>query len=146
MPFTSLLYVSNSLLAPPRQPAEVESIVAAAVERNAALGVTGALIFTGVHFAQLLEGSKEAVDELMASIIADERHRDVEVVKVVNRRERRFPGWSLAYAGPSEYVDRHVRPLLEDSAKPGARARAASALVRLMLEFTTAGGVDQLHG
>lgn len=139
----SLLYVSNSLLPASTERSEVERILSVARERNAASSITGALVFTGRHFAQLLEGSREAVDELMACILADERHERVDVVEVREVAERSFPGWSTAYAGPSFYVEGHVRALF-DAEAPGDRTQAARALTRLMKEFAAAGGVDRL--
>jgi hypothetical protein len=125
----SLLYVSKAT----QPPEPVEAIVEVALSRNAALDVTGALLFTGSHFAQVLEGPAEGVDELMVSILRDTRHRDVDVIETVEIPERRFAGWSLAYAGPSLFVDRHLRPLVE---KRGGREQAAQ-LIRLMREFAS---------
>ena len=102
------------------------------------MDVTGALVFTGKNFAQVLEGRREAVEELMQSINKDERHRDVDVVAVDEIKERRFPGWSLAYAGPSIFVDRHIRPLVEKNVGGGFEELAADMLISLMREFATA--------
>lgn len=112
----------------------VGEIVAASRERNAALGITGALIFTGGHFAQVLEGSPEAVEELMANIRCDPRHRNVRTVEMVNVPERRFPGWSLAYSGHSSFVDRHIRPLMEGRDEK-SREVLCQRLIGLMRQF-----------
>jgi hypothetical protein len=106
----SLLYVSKTLLEFPAGEAEVANIVAGSLIRNAKLGITGALISTGSYFAQVLEGEREAVEELMASINADPRHMRVKIIRTVEEA-RRFAGWSLAYSGTSAAVDRHVAPL-----------------------------------
>jgi hypothetical protein len=130
-----LLYVSRSLLRLPGQSGEVDRIVAVARRENARLGVTGALIFTRAHFAQVLEGDRQAVETLMARIRGDSRHDRVTVVAEGPRDERLFPQWSMAYSGGSLYVDRHIKPLLAPAAEPGATAPLAEKLVRLMREF-----------
>ncbi len=52
---SSLLYVSTSLLPARDEQRFVSDIVAVARARNAALGVTGALVLGRGHFAQILE-------------------------------------------------------------------------------------------
>jgi hypothetical protein len=118
---TSLLYVSKSNLTLPEEAGEVLAIVATARRRNAELGVTGALVFTESRFAQVLEGDEEAIDALMLSILKDRRHEQVTVVDRTEVAMRRFPQWSMAYSGPSLYVDRHIKPLLVEIDKPSMR-------------------------
>lgn len=131
----SLLYVSEAIHELPEGENPVDQIVEVALARNAALGVTGALVFTGKNFAQVLEGQRESVEELMLSINKDERHRNVDVITVEEIEERRFPHWSLAYAGPSVFVDRHIRPLVEKNIGNGFEDLAADMLISLMREF-----------
>ena len=131
-----LLYVSRSLLRLPHEGGEVDRIVAVARRENARLGVTGALVFTRAHFAQVLEGDEEAVEALMERIRNDRRHDSVTVVRKSLRDARLFPQWSMAYSGGSLYVDRHIKPLLEAPPEPGATEPLAEKLVRLMREFT----------
>lgn len=110
--YQSLIYVSRSRLILPDQAGEVDRIVAASTERNAALRVRGALIFTERHFAQILEGPGAALDELMESIGHDPRH---EQVTVIDRRAidgYRFQDWSLAYWGDAGYMDNQVARVL----------------------------------
>ncbi|MEA3038010.1 MAG: hypothetical protein QOE79_523 [Sphingomonadales bacterium] len=131
-----LLYVSRSLLRLPDEAGEVDRIVAVARRENARLGVTGALVFTRAHFAQVLEGDQGAVESLMARIRSDSRHDTVTLVSAGAREGRLFPHWSMAYSGGSLYVDRHIKPLLAPGPEPGATDRLAEKLVRLMREFT----------
>lgn len=53
----------------------VTDIVAVSRRTNPARGITGALLFDGEYFGQLLEGSEAEVTELMRRIEADPRHR-----------------------------------------------------------------------
>jgi hypothetical protein len=139
---TSLLYVSNSLLRMPDEEHELRHIVAVARERNGRLGVTGALVFTGHHFAQVLEGSAAAVDELMTSICRDRRHSGIDIVEVIELPARRFAAWSLAYSGPSTYVDRHITPLFKKLSDRQSGIAGAEQLLALMQALVSEGGVS----
>jgi hypothetical protein len=137
MPLFFLLYVSRSLLRLPDEAGEVDRIVAVARRENERLGVTGALMFTQAHFAQVLEGDQAAVETLMQRIRRDPRHELVTIVSAGARDGRLFPQWSMAYSGGSLYVDRHIKPLLGPVAEHGATDRLAEKLVRLMREFSS---------
>lgn len=130
----SLLYISRSTIAPEEAEAVVAGIVAASVTRNAAAGVTGALLFTGTHFAQALEGDKAAIEDLMHRVTCDTRHDEIVIVEQGSLEQRRFETWSMAYFGPSQFVSRHVTRLLNDPS-PAERRRAADWLGELLCEF-----------
>ncbi|MBV9932183.1 MAG: BLUF domain-containing protein [Alphaproteobacteria bacterium] len=130
-----LLYVSESCLAWPDDAHEVDDIVTNARARNEQLGVTGALIYTRTHFAQVLEGETAAIDAVMTSIRADARHRNLCVVADEALATRHFPDWTMAYSGPSFYVDRQIRPLLTDATDPARRRRAGAVLLAFIREF-----------
>lgn len=92
-----LLYISRAHIDP--SGAEPRRILDVATERNAELQVTGLLCFSGDHFAQVLEGSAAAVDELMTSIRADGRHKLLREWPARPVDDGRwFPGWSMGYA------------------------------------------------
>lgn len=131
----SLIYVSRSRLSPPDDIGEMSDLVATSQGRNAALGVTGALIYTQRHFAQLLEGPADAVDELMASITRDARHEHVRVVDRTVEKGRRFPGWSLAYWGSATFVDHLITALLPGPDFAIDQAAALARLYQAMVEF-----------
>lgn len=79
-------------------------LVDAAVIKNTELHITGALVCTGTDFAQYLEGDPKDVEQLMFSIYADPRHKDINIMKYVSEPKRRFEQWSLAYSGLSPLV------------------------------------------
>lgn len=133
----SLLYVSRSMLDLPRQAGEVDAVVEVARSRNHSLGVTGALVFTERNWAQNLEGSEAALEELMKSIRGDWRHTEVGVVYQETIPARRFPSWAMAYAGPSTFVAGNVLPLT-DPLPPPARRKASERLILLMRQFAEA--------
>jgi len=109
--FTSLMFVSRSCLAGSGQTCELNDIVEQSRTRNAGLKVRGALVFTEKHFAQVLEGPKSGLDELMASICRDPRHQNVTVTGEAVIDEYRFPNWTLAYHGCASFIDQQVAAL-----------------------------------
>ena len=73
-----LLYISK--LAADCDFSVVKEIVEVARRSNPALGITGALLFDGERFCQLLEGGEAEVRGLMDRIAADARHTRVRVL------------------------------------------------------------------
>lgn len=131
-----LLYVSESCIYKSDEQEIVSKIVLHAQTKNAELSLTGALLFTGQHFAQIFEGPSESIQMLMASIYNDSRHRNVKVVNTTPIISRQFPDWQMAYQGPSQFVSRHVAKLLHTSS-PSEQRRASEWLTELALEFST---------
>ena len=76
--------------------AAIAEILQISRARNRALGVTGTLLFSGGHFAQCLEGSREGVEEVMSGIARDPRHTDITIIEAGAAAAGRFPDWSLA--------------------------------------------------
>lgn len=76
--------------------AELDALLLAARENNTRLGLTGVLLCTNDQFMQVLEGSRDALEQLFARIVADPRHEDVRVV--IRRRvtKRDFANWQMA--------------------------------------------------
>lgn len=131
------IYISISRSPPGRADQAVTDIVQCSLRRNRLLDVTGALMFTGTHFAQYIEGPEEAVSALRASIMADERHRDIVTLAQGPFPHRLFLNWSLAYAGPSRFVRKMVEGVLV-RVRNGDHA-AYQDLVDLMAEFVVKG-------
>lgn len=136
---SSYLYVSRSNLQISTCEKDVSGIVELAQQKNAALGITGAIIFSGRYFAQILEGHSRSLEELMVSILGDPRHSDVQIISQAEISERTFGDWSMAYSGPSSYVNRHIEPLITEIVDGTERAARARRLVTLMKELTVQG-------
>ena len=66
-----IVYVSTASRRP--TPELLDSIRAAANERNPSLGITGVLLYGSGLYVQLLEGPPDEVHELLASIESDDR-------------------------------------------------------------------------
>lgn len=132
-----LIYVSKSKIEDGDVDAVIAKIIAKSQKRNSQLDLTGTLIFTGTHFAQVLEGGQKALDELMSSLYHDERHEAVWIVDRSPITERQFSRWAMAYHGPSQFVSRHVTRLFEPSSQT-EHQRATSWLIELAREFSRA--------
>lgn len=92
-----LFYISQALILDPCGP-EPRRIIDVATVRNAELQVTGLLWYSGEHFAQVLEGSADALAALMGDIRADQRHRVLlEWPAEPVADERWYPAWAMGY-------------------------------------------------
>jgi hypothetical protein len=94
-----LVYASRSLVPEDGVPVELPRILDAARRRNAAQGITGALLFSADGFVQVLEGPVAAVERTFERIQCDPRHAEVVVLEAGMAATRDFAGWSMAYAG-----------------------------------------------
>lgn len=79
--------------------AEITKILACSRENNIARGVTGALLYSGGYFCQVLEGPEQVLEELFEIIEMDDRHSDVVVLHFEPIEARGFNEWAMALAG-----------------------------------------------
>jgi len=93
MDITSLTYTSLARL--DLSASDLEDIHRAARELNSLDGITGLLVFNGTHFLQIVEGSREAIEELMERLRRDPRHTGLEVRDQHRVAQRSFPDWSM---------------------------------------------------
>jgi hypothetical protein len=94
-----LLYVSRAV--GPQTSTTTASILSTADEHNRANGITGVLCHGQGLYLQVLEGERSAVNVCYARIVADRRHRDVELLHLEEITERRYPEWSMAHVSLS---------------------------------------------
>lgn len=88
-----LFYVSTA--SPSFRDGDVNLLVEKAERRNRERGITGALVFNGVNFGQVLEGEDETVLDLMDLIRNDVRHDGVIVVQQRQVDDRAYGGWGM---------------------------------------------------
>jgi len=79
-------------------PPELHDLYAVAQRRNGREGITGLMVYDDQRFFQWLEGPVESVERVMASIQADPRHTDVEVLNAQPAEMRTFGAWSMKLA------------------------------------------------
>lgn len=65
---------------------------------NQRLDVTGMLLFDGHSFLQVLEGDKETVSALYATILKDPRHQAVTHLFDSPVAKRHFPDWTMGFS------------------------------------------------
>lgn len=89
--------VYTSLAGVPGKPGDVEAILASSERNNVATGITGLLLFDGVRYIQILEGTPESVDRLFETITSDTRHGSIELLYKGVVTGRAFENWRMAY-------------------------------------------------
>ncbi len=99
----TLTYVST--LRDATSAAELDEVLGASRERNAAHEITGVLLVRQRHVMQILEGPEQAVRDLYRRIEDDTRHFDVTTVWTSTSAERRYPDWSMGFEDLEETTD-----------------------------------------
>lgn len=95
MSLISLVYASSAVT--PLDDHQLGRLLDASRAKNAALDVTGMLLYRDGNFMQALEGDEDVVLELERRIRYDRRHRGV--LRLLKRPivEREFPEWSMGF-------------------------------------------------
>jgi hypothetical protein len=96
------------------------NLLEGAVHRNKSAVVTGVLFYDNGVYGQILEGYPKAIAPIWASICADPRHKDIEILDIDKLPKRRFTNWSMKFYG-SEEISKYV-PELRMGLKDGAVA------------------------
>jgi hypothetical protein len=91
----ALVYVSSAVneFSPP----ELVDLLKTSHDNNAALDVTGMLLYKDGNFMQVLEGDEQVVRTLYAAIGRDPRHRGALVLTQGPIAERQFQDWSMGF-------------------------------------------------
>jgi hypothetical protein len=76
---------------------QIRQIIDEAIAFNAQVGITGCLVSDRGYFLQLLEGEKNAVDELYKKIKIDSRHSQAEILSTGYTKNRIFESWKMGY-------------------------------------------------
>ncbi len=76
-------------------PHEVQALLETARARNAREQLTGLLVLDGPRFFQWLEGPRDALERVWASIRSDSRHHHIERLQTPWRSERLFAHWHM---------------------------------------------------
>ncbi len=102
-----ITYVSR--FAQPLTAADIDQLGAVAAAKNRRLGVTGVLMASGGLFYQIIEGEPARVESLYRTILEDDRHSDVLLLRSEEVADRLFPNWSMQTVNLD--ADSHVRLL-----------------------------------
>jgi hypothetical protein len=100
----SIAYVSAAVDAVTE--ADIAAILTQARANNQRDGLTGALLYHGGRFIQIIEGPDEVLLSRYATIAADPRHHVIQVVRQQRVAERQFAEWTMGF-----------RPMSDDSVR-----------------------------
>jgi len=78
--------------------ADLLALLDEARNNNGQRGVTGLLLHKEDAFFQVLEGPETAVRGTFQSILADERHKNIEVLLEEPLDTRQFPDWQMGFS------------------------------------------------
>ncbi len=81
------------------EPTELAALVRDSSAKNRRLRVTGALLYDGAHFLEVIEGDPATIRTLAAVIFRDRRHTDIEGTLQEIAPRRRFGRWSMKRLG-----------------------------------------------
>ena len=106
----SVTYLSMSNI--PAHSVDMLDIERAALRNNPIDGLTGFLYFDGIFFLQVLEGKRQALDNMLAKLHVDPRHSDVTILRDQPLPHRQFGAWSMAFCdGTARHARFGFRPL-----------------------------------
>lgn len=129
----TLLYCSRNRIRGSRTDVakELDHILAVSRANNARLGITGALLYTAGMFAQVLEGSLDAIERTFETIQCDSRHSEVIVIQHGSCSKRQFPEWSMAFTGTMAPADLPLAAAAFDSVFSKAEGAGDQMLLAL---------------
>lgn len=113
MQLVRLFYLSE--IVAPISDVDVQVILGASQIRNRRLDVTGMLAQSDGHFAQVLEGRREAVDEVMARVSRDARHAALRILMEESVTRRQFVHWAMGLIRRDDLAE-HLRHWHRDAA------------------------------
>ncbi len=124
---------------------DIDDILEVAQRNNLIEELTGALIFSGTTFFQLLEGPAGNLNGMMRRIKADTRHGAVAIIAQEPIEQRRFKGWSMAYRKVESLAadtlhtqigwDNSIKKLLDTIPKDRSIAELTSVIANLIEEL-----------
>jgi hypothetical protein len=107
---------------------ELASLMRVAKAKNRKRDITGLLVHSHGMFLQVLEGPREAVEELMRELYCDGRHDGIiRLQSLEDVRERLYPGWTMQLVEPGQ-----IREILNDSRARAHHPRQAHAITLLI--------------
>ena len=103
-------------------PEDLSQILRVSRVNNAAVDVTGALLYHQGNVMQVLEGPSDAVGEVYERVHGDPRHTGVLCMLDERVEERAFPDWSMGLCRPQDVPGEDVRSLFDLATSGSDRA------------------------
>ena len=83
----------------------LDDIVRTSKINNPERGITGLLFYHNQRFIQVLEGEREALEELMSILEKDNRHKNIQLILDQPIKKRGFMDWNMDSCNLSEDQD-----------------------------------------
>lgn len=130
-----LVYCSRNTVSDcsPDMAGELAEILQVSRRNNQRDNITGALLFSTGCFAQVLEGSREIVEQTFERIQSDMRHTDTTVLKFDRIEVRDYAAWAMADAGISLIEASVGLGLTEALAGSGCHGESVNTLLRSLV-------------
>jgi hypothetical protein len=137
------LYASRT--SEPAKDAALDTILKQSRRNNPRAGITGMLCHANGAYVQVIEGGRAEVSRLLATIMRDDRHSEVQILLYEEISERRFVNWvmgqvNISAVNPALLLKYSARPVLDPFAMPGA------ATMALLHEIAESGAIAHRHG
>ena len=81
---------------------ELGDILQQAQDNNTLNGITGMLVFNNSYFLQTIEGPRAQINRLLYSLIADQRHHDLQLLETRELTHREWSKWSMHFASSTK--------------------------------------------
>ncbi|MFL2537441.1 MAG: BLUF domain-containing protein [Candidatus Azotimanducaceae bacterium] len=115
----SKTYLSRAV--EPFETAALEALLTSCRHTNGQEQVTGALLYHGGYFMQLIEGFDEAVERTYARIVSDSRHEIISVLFEDHISARFFPDWSMGFRTSEGADAASIEAIYETASRSAAR-------------------------
>jgi len=128
-PFHTIVYCSQAAHHMGKE--VIDHIITTSRRNNPRFGITGLLTFGSGFFFQWLEGPEDNVTNLLKTISADPRHRNVVLLTQENEfRERIFPNWDMELVKAQD-----IGTVLEDAMHEASDPKKKSVLFDMLQEL-----------
>ena len=127
----AIVYISSAVQ--PFSDVDLTALLKQSRAKNAALEITGILLYKDGDVMQLLEGPDEAVKKVAQTIYADRRHRGI--IQLLERKisKREFPDWSMEFQNLGTSKVRQLAEFMqEQSATLTSETEHLSPILRLL--------------
>ena len=126
-PLVQVIYASAAAV--PFTPEALRTLLSKSRSRNSFYEISGVLLYHDESILQVLEGSEEAVNLILASVAKDARHTRLRYLSRAPIQEREFEAWSMGFIDgsatgftqPSGYLN--YRDLLRTMNQSSTHAR-----------------------
>ena len=119
---------------------QIHTMLVDAKSLNKKRNITGCILYHNQKFIQLIEGDKNKIETLYATIKADARHFDIETIISKASTESIWNDWSMAFYNFAEQEDDadYKRLLLESSFENANKKVKNSEILSLLRQHTSA--------